>query len=168
MNYFHVEFTPINMGTLVRTQKIFEVIRSMKAGETLVDEALITGLLTESEKAYFWNPSVEERAEWDAHCSNTPAAIRNSAAMISPQWDLESMYCAILDAEYELLGIFEEDGTYFLAFNPFSYPYGGFTSLVAFLECFGHTVLGYDGGTGYIKHQARALWQSRRVSDDQQ
>lgn len=160
MNYCHIEFTPINTDTLARTQKIFELMRSMKAAETWRDETAITALLTASEQAYFWNPSAEEFDEWNAHWLNTLVAIRTSPAMICPQWELGSMYDAIRSAEYDLVGIFEESGKHFLAFNPHAYPYGGISSLVAFLECFGHKVLGYDDGTGYASHQARELWKS--------
>lgn len=161
MDYCHLEFIPADTGALSRAQQIFELIRSMKSGEVPVDEARITELLTADERAYFWDPSVEEMAEWNAHWKSTPVAVRTSPAMILPQWDLESMYEAMWNGEYELIGISEENGKHFLAFNPEAYPYGGVASMIAFLECFGHNVVGYDDGTGYIGHQPRALWRPK-------
>ena len=161
MDYCHIEFTPAAAGTLSRTQQVFELIRGMKSGEVEQDEAQLTALLTDAEKSYFWNPTPEELAEWNSHWQSTPVAIRISAAMVTPQWDLGSIYEALWNGEYELVSINLGRESHYLVFNPEAYPYGGVGALIAFVECFGHTVIGYDDGTGYVAHQPRPVWLPR-------
>jgi hypothetical protein len=159
MDYCYIKFSASNSAALSRTQQVFDLIRKMKSGEVELDEARITASLTEAERSYFWSPSPEEMAEWNAHWQNTPVAIRTSSSMVVPQWDIESMYEALWNGEYELVGIIQEQAEHYLAFNPAAYPYGGVSSMIAFVECFGHRVVGYDDGTGYVPYQPRAIWR---------
>ena len=167
MDYCYVEFNPLDAASLLRTREAFSLVRSMKAGEIEIDELTITGKLTPKEISFFWNPSEGEMEEWNAHWKNTPVSIRISAAMACPQWDLGSMYESIWNGEYDLVDIVEVENRHFLAFNPGAYPFGGVSCLIAFLECFGHKILGYDDGTGYAKYEPRELWHSklRTVAD---
>lgn len=159
MDYCHIKFHPLDARTLARTRQVLELIRDMKSGEIKQDEARITASLTDAERSYFWSPSPEEMAEWNAHWQSTPIAIRTSAAMVTPQWGIESMYEAFWDGEYQFIGIVHEHDNYYLAFNPEAYPYGGVSSMIAFVECFGHKVVGYDDGTGYVQYQAPSIWR---------
>jgi hypothetical protein len=70
--------------------------------------------------------------------------------MPEPPWDFASMIDAIVNAEYELLGVTDVgSGQARVEFDPYSYPYGGLDSLRALVRAFGHTITGYDDGTGY-------------------
>ena len=161
MDYCHIKFIPASAAALSRTRQVFELIRSMKSGEVEPDEARITASLTDAERSYFSNLSPEEMAEWNAHWQSTPVAIRTSSAMVMPQWDIESLYEAFWNGEYELIGVIQEREDHYLAFNPEAYPYGGVSSMIAFVECFGHKVVGYDDGTGYVPYQPRTIWLPR-------
>jgi hypothetical protein len=161
MDYCHVEFRPLDSESLKRTEEVFALMRAMKKGDIPLDEEQLTSLLSPRERSYFWSPTPEQLAEWNKHWAATPVAVRTSAAMVCPQWDLGSMYEAIWDGEYELVDIVQEGLRYFLAINPEAYPYGGISCFVALLESFGHKAIGYDDGTGYVEHVPREVWRPR-------
>jgi len=162
MDHCHVEFTPVSTEALRRTEAILTLVGDMKREVLDVDEERISELLTPAEKAFFWNPSPPEMDEWNQHWKATPVDVRLSPAMVIPQWTLESMYEAFWDGDYDFVGIVTENGKHFLAFEPNGYPYGGISSMIAFLECFGHSVRGYDDGTGYVQYTPREIWKSGR------
>ena len=170
MDYCHIKFEAADANALARTTQVFELIRDMKSGDLEQDEARITALLTDAERSYFWSPTPEEMAEWNAHWQSTPASVRTSAAMVTPQWDIESMYEALWDGEYELVGVIHEGDFCYLTFSPEAYPFGGVSSMIAFVECFGHKVVGYDDGTGYVPYKPRSIWcpkaQKREASQE--
>jgi len=118
------------------------MLGSMKSGELDRDEAATTAFLTLQERAFFTEFTPEEWAEWNEHWRQTPVDFRISAAMITPQWDIGSMY---------------------LAFEPHAYPYGGTGCMVAFIECFGHTVIGIEDGTGYREYEERPIWRPKNA-----
>ncbi len=161
MKHCHVEFTPVSGKTLQRTEAILALIGDMKREVQDVDEERISELLTPAEKAFFSEPEPLELEEWNQHWKATPVDVRLSAAMIVPQWTLESMYEAFWEGDYEFIGILAEDGKHFLAFEPYGYPYGGVSSMIAFLECFGHRVHAYDDGTGRATYTPRETWKSK-------
>lgn len=164
MNHCYVEFTPLSAETLQRTETILALIGDMKREVQDVDEERISELLTPAEKAFFWDPEPLELEEWNQHWKATPVDVRLSPAMVIPQWTLGSMYEAFWEGDYEFIGILAENGKHFLAFEPYGYPYGGISSMIAFLECFGHHVHGYDDGTGRVSYTPREIWKSKTHS----
>jgi len=159
----YIEFVPASPELLLHTGEVFSLIRAMKFGQLEVDEVRLTALLTRQEQAYFSEFTPEDWDEWNSHWKSTPVAVRLSPAMVCPQWDLPSMYEAIWNGEYELGSLTERDGRHMLTFEPSAYPYGGIACLVALTECFGHKIIGYDDGTGYVPYTARPIWKPSRL-----
>lgn len=124
MDYCHVEFSPLDAAALARTREVFALMRAMKSGDVPQDEEQLTKLLGARERSYFWNPTPQELAEWNGHWAATPVAVRTSASMTFPQWDLGSMYEAIWDGEYQLVNIVQEGSRYFLAITGLTRPNG--------------------------------------------
>lgn len=155
----YIEFVAASTDKLARTEEVFSLVRAMKSGHRDIDEDTLTALLTPQEQAYFTQFSPEEWNEWNDHWKKTPVAVRISPAMVCPQWDLPSMYEAIWNGEYELGRIAKADNGYRLTFEPGAYPYGGISCLLAFIECFGHRIIGHDDGTGYVRYEPRPVWK---------
>lgn len=162
MQSCYIEFVAASAEQLARTETIFLLARAMKSGESDVDEDMLTALLTPTEQSYFSQFSPEDWNEWNAHWNNTPVEVRISSAMVCPQWDLPSMYEALWNGEYELGRLVKVDGHCRLTFEPGAYPYGGVSCLLAFVECFGHKIFGYDDGTGHVKYEPRPIWKPSR------
>lgn len=154
MNFCFVEFEPKDEVALTRLADLLELIKIAKKSQEL-DEARISGFLSDAERAYFWNPSADELKEWNEDWFSTPVAVRLSPQMPMPHWTLDSMVSALWEGDYDLLGLVERDGRRLVAFDPYGYPYGGTGSLVALVECFGHTVVGVDDGAGYTRYERR-------------
>jgi hypothetical protein len=174
---FYVEFLQKDEISLQRTIEAFEMIKSTKAAIEIEDIELdednmpiseiydlpFIDYLTNTEKAYFSNLSSEEHDEWQREWFSTPIVTRHSPQMICPQWDLGSMLDTFWNGEYDLITIQENNDKYYLTFNPHAYPYGGTGCMVAFLECFGHKVIGIQDGTGYREHTPRnEFWQPKK------
>lgn len=158
MEYCFVEFEPKDGQALGRLEEFLKRAKIAKDNDEF-DEAGLMGFFSNVEASYFWNPTDDEMKEWNEEWFSTPVAVRLSAAMPTPGWTLDSMVSALWEGDYDLVGVVEGDARYRLAFNPHGYPYGGTGSLVALVECFGHTVVGVEDGTGYAPHTPRAnLW----------
>ncbi len=101
--------------------------------------------------ATFWWPDASERSAWDAFWISTPVARRIGPAMPLPPWDFASMIDALLKGEYQLAGVQPRPGSEAdFNFAPSSFPYGGADAMRALVRCFGHTIIGFDDGTGYV------------------
>lgn len=162
MDYCHVEFEPKDEDSLRRMTVLFDMIKTAKESDELGDALPFIAYLDAPERAYFWNPTPEEAAQWHEEWFATPLPKRHSPEMVLPQWDVESMFDAFRNGDYAFLAIAEEAGRHYLTFDPYGYPYGGTGSMVALVECFGHRVVGIEDGTGYVVHVARtAFWKPR-------
>jgi hypothetical protein len=162
MDYCHIEFEPKDEPSLRRMSALFGMIKAAKESGETGDDSPFVAYLTEAERAYFWNPTPEEQAQWNEEWFSTPLPKRHSPEMVLPQWHLESMLDAFWNGDYDFVAIVEESGRHYLAFNPNGYPYGGTGSMVAFVECFGHRVVGIEDGTGYARYVARTkFWKPR-------
>ena len=160
MNHCHVEFVPKDGESLRRADALFRALKVAKESGGRAEDAALAGYFGEEESAYFWNPSPEEEKEWNDHWFSTPEEMRRSPEMPTPPWHFGSMLDAFWNGEYDLVAIQEENGRHYLTFDPHAYPYGGTGCMVALLECFGHTVVGIEDGTGYRKYTRRnEVWQ---------
>ncbi|MEM8777561.1 MAG: hypothetical protein AAGF26_01555 [Cyanobacteria bacterium P01_G01_bin.49] len=163
MDYCYVEFVPKDTESLYRTIELFGMVKAAKEANEAVNEKPLVDYLSDVERAYFWNPSPEESKEWHDQWFSTPLEIRHSRKMLTPQWHLESMLDAFWNGDYDLVAIQEENGKHYLTFYPYGYPYGGTGCMVAFLECFGHRIVGIDDGTGYDKYVPQAeFWKPKK------
>lgn len=166
MDYCYLEFTPKDTKSLQRTIKLFEMAKAAKETDGVVVDQSFVDYLTDKERAYFWNPSLEEEKEWHDEWFSTPIQTRHSSKMLMPQWHLESMLEAFWDGDYDFVAIQEENAQHYLTFNPHGYPYGGTGCMVAFLECFGHKIIGIEDGTGYQKYSPRAeFWKPKNKKE---
>jgi hypothetical protein len=156
----YVKFAPLDARALERLRTQFARIRAMKSGEEEVDEASLTAALEPHELARFPELSPDEWAAWNELWQATPVDVRTSGAMEALSWDLPSMYEAIWNGEYELLDVVEQGGTHRLRFEPHAWPFGGVAALIGFVEGFGHRVIGFDDGTGYVEWVPPKRWQS--------
>jgi hypothetical protein len=71
--------------------------------------------------------------------------------MPTPGWDFGSMIDAIMDGEYDIIGVRQVDhvrGRF--EFDPHAYPYGGIDAIRAIVRAFGHQIIRFDDGTGPI------------------
>ncbi len=158
MDCCFVEFEPKDSHALARLGDFLKRVMIAKEDDEF-DEAELVGFFSNVEVAYFWNPTDDEMKEWNDEWFSTPVATRLSAAMPTPGWTLESMVSALWESDFDLVGVVEVNARCRLTFNPHGYPYGGTGSLVALVECFGHTVVGIEDGTGYAPHMPRTnLW----------
>lgn len=163
MDYFYVEFEPKDSESLYRSVGLFRMIKAAKETDEVVNNQPFVTYLTDVERAYFWNSSPEEAKEWHDEWFSTPIKIRHSPKMLSPKWDLESMLEAFWNGDYDLVAIQEQHGKHCLMFDPHGHPYGGTSCMVAFLECFGHSVVGMDDGTGYQRYTPRTeYWKPKK------
>lgn len=160
MDFCSVAFVAVNAANLARTKTILDQIRFCKQEGQTLDNATFSAALTDTERSFFWAPTTEEMAEWNALWFNTPLPERHR--MSRPQWDMGSMLDSLADGEYVLVGIEERDGSLHLLFDPQAYPFGGTGCMVAFLECFGHTIISVNDGTGRVPYVPRSIWKSKR------
>ncbi|GGC64143.1 hypothetical protein [Undibacterium terreum] len=163
MSHCYIEFVPKDEKSLRRTSELFAMLKVAKDADEALDDSRFVDYFTETERAYFWSPSTEEQREWNNEWFSTPIEIRHSPKMLTPQWHLESMLDAFSNGDYQLIAIQDKNGKYQLAFNPHGYPYGGTGCMVAFLECFGHSIVGIEDGTGYEKYTPQTkFWKSKQ------
>ncbi|MDK1311315.1 hypothetical protein [Pseudoalteromonas ardens] len=152
MKYCHVKFHAQDDESLARLTSFFELMKNEKDSSEGPDEMKLNEFLSNSEKRHFWDPSNEELKEWQNFWAETAVEIRLSPKMPLPPWDLESMYAALWDGDYDLVSITKENECHHLNFHPHDYPYGGTESMVVLVSCFGHSVLGIEDGTGFSEY----------------
>ena len=159
MEYCFIEFVAKKGSSLKRLVEFFERLKIEKESEEDPKEDELVNYLTDDEKSYFWNPSKEELKEWDDVWSATPVDFRLSPKMPTPSWDLLSMLDAIWHGDYDLISIESKEENYVLNFYPHGYPYGGTASFVALIESFGHSIVGIEDGSGYVKYfDQKIIW----------
>lgn len=160
MDFCSIEFAAINAEALTRTRTLFEQVRLSKEKGQPLGDAAFSSALSDAERSFFWTPSKEERAEWNAVWFATPVPERHR--MPRPQWDMGSMLDSLADGEYVLIGIEERDGSQHLLFDPQAYPFGGTGCMTAFLECFGHAIISVNDGTGRVTYVPRPIWKRKQ------
>ena len=147
----YIQFSISTNDGFERLRNVVSQLAAEKAAPHNREEAEWLALFSKQELACFWWPTPEERTAWSEFWSATPVQQRFDPDMPVPPWDFGSMIDAVLSAEYELLGINSLSGDEArLEFKPQSYPYGGTDALRMLVRCFGHRIVGFDDGTGYI------------------
>lgn len=145
-----VEFVISDDAAFNRLATVAGQLRKQKNGDGIRDENFWLRLFTVSDLAEFWWPSEAERELWNEFWFSTPLPDRHSPEMPTPPWDFGSMIDAILDGEYELVGVRKlTQGRARFELDPHSYPYGGIDSVRTLVRAFGHSITGCDDGTGY-------------------
>jgi hypothetical protein len=145
-----VQFAILNSDALSRLSSAATALSLAKAAESDRDEEHWKTLFSERDLATFWWPTPEEAEEHSKFWFSTPLPQRHAADMPSPPWHFMSMIDAILDGEYDLLGVRTSSANEaVLEFEPHAYPYGGAGALRALVRAFGHQIRGFDDSTGY-------------------
>jgi len=130
---------------------VAELRRDKEAGAFRAEEEW-RKLFSAEELQFFWRPTDEERADWKRRWEATPVPARWTDPSLDLPWDFSSMLDGIREGEYALLGVRSDDmQTGFLEFDPHAFPFGGTASLRALILAYGHELLGYDDGTGFVE-----------------
>jgi hypothetical protein len=153
----YIAFQIADKPSVLRLKRVVSELTAVKAdlkpGEAATetrDDQSWRELFDASDLENFWSPSEAEEAEWRQFWADTPVETRWSPNMTMPTWTFESMIRSLLDCDYDLLGIVRiGTSKAILDFLPRGYPYGGTDSLRMLVRSFGHSVIGFNDGTGY-------------------
>lgn len=148
----YVSFRIVSRQQFERLVHVVAELRDDKeSGEFRPDEQW-REYFSATELKSFWTPTDEERADWQRRWLATPVPDRFTDPSLETPWDFGSMLDAIRDGEYSLLGVRSDDMiTGFLEFDPQAFPFGGTGSLRALILAYGHELIGYDDGTGFVE-----------------
>lgn len=148
--YCFIEFAIRNEPSLGRLSKVTAEFQRQKEGDAIADDAHWLPFFESSDRTMFSWLSEEDSKRWNEYWFSTPLPQRHSPEMPSPQWDFGSMVDAILNGDYDIIGIRCLDSNLArLEFDPHGYPYGGTGSIRALIRAFGHKITGFDDGTGF-------------------
>ena len=141
-------------------------LRNQKSGAAIRDEAYWLPFFDEADRTEFWWPTEAESEHWNTFWFSTPLLKRHSPDMPTPPWDFGSMIDAILDGEYDLIGVrLLAPMRARLEIDPQAYPYGGIDSLRTLVRSFGHSITSFDDGTGITDGDPRGpRWTNEMVS----
>lgn len=155
MQHCYVSFRISSQQQLERLSRVVSELRHDKeSGEFRSDEDW-KAYFTADELKSFWTPTDAERADWQKRWQATPVPDRFTDPSLETPWDFGSMLDSIREGEYSLLGVRSNDMTTgFLEFDPEAYPFGGTGCLRALVIAYGHQLIGYDDGTGFIETES--------------
>ena len=148
--YAFVEFAIMGEAAFNRLAAVTAELLKQKTGEGTRDEDYWLPYFDESDRAEFWWATESEMELWNKFWFSTPLPDRHSPQMPTTPWDFGSMIDAIMDGEYDLVGVRKltpEQARFEL--DPHAYPYGGIDAVRVLVRSFGHTITGFDDGTGY-------------------
>ena len=149
--YAFVEFTIADEAAFNRLMAVTAALQKHKVGEADRDEARWLPYFTATDRTEFWWANEAEMELWNKFWFSTPLPDRHSPEMPTTPWDFGSMIDAIIDGEYDLVGLRKlSPERARLEFDPHAYPYGGIDALRTLVRSFGHIITGFDDGTGYI------------------
>lgn len=152
MPYCYVKFRIASLEQMARlAQAVEELRREKEVGQFRSDDEWKQFFATDELKSFWW-PSAEEREAWQRRWFSTPVETRFTDPTLVTPWDFGSMLDSIREGDYSLVGVRAENPeTGLLEFDPKAYPFGGTGSLRALILAFGHTLVGYDDGTGFTE-----------------
>ena len=155
--YAFIDFDVCDLPSYDRLSSVLEEFRHQKLGAADASEAHWLPYFDDGDRTEFWWASETELQQWNAFWFSTPLPERHSPQMPTPPWDFGSMIDSILGAEYDIVGVRNlESGQARLEVDPQAYPYGGIDALRALVRSFGHTITGFDDGTGFISGDPQA------------
>jgi len=149
--FAYVAFEVRDEEALNRLKLVADEFKKQKKGDAIRDDVHWLPYFNEVDKTEFWWPTEAERERWSAFWLATPLPKRHSPEMPMPPWDFGSMIDAILDGEYELIGVtLVGSGRARFEIDPCAYPYGGISAIRTLVRAFGHTITSFDDGTGRV------------------
>ena len=147
--YCFIDFNVRDDAALDRLSKVAQEFQRLKGGADNSDESHWLSYFGPSDRAAFWWPSEAEKGQWDAFWFSTPIRQRHSPEMPAPPWHFGSMVEAILEGDYDIIGVRRvQSGQARLEFDPHGYPYGGTGALRVLIRAFGHKITAFDDWTG--------------------
>ncbi|MHA7967595.1 hypothetical protein ACX93W_26125 [Paenibacillus sp. CAU 1782] len=151
MEYCYVEFEAHHEEKLNRLKAFLEVIKEDRSKDSDVTDAKWVKLFREEELDHFWWPNKGQYEQLKNQFGDLYVRIIDADDNEQEDWDIYSMFDAIKNSEYELIGVRQLSGNvYRLEIDPSGYPYGGIESLMKLITCMGHHVVAADDGTGRI------------------
>lgn len=159
-----VEFVISDNVAFDRLATVAGELQKQKMGDATRDENYWLPFFTAPDRAEFWWASEAETELWNRFWFSTQLPDRHSPQMPTPPWDFGSMIDAIMDGEYELVGVrkLTSERARF-EIDPHSYPYGGIDAVRALVRAFGHNITGFDDGTGYRDGDSRGPRWSKEM-----
>ena len=155
MDYCYIRFTIASAEAMTAFCALFDKIKVEKQSGTLQPEPKWKSHFADHQLSTFWEPSSDELAAWQREWQASPVPARFTDPRLRTPWDFDSMIEAIQNGEYDLIGIRQTaNGQAQLEFQPLAYPFGGTESLQALIESFGHKIVGFEDGTGYLERAA--------------
>ena len=150
--YAFVEFTIADEAAFSRLAAVTAALQEQKVGKAERCETHWLPYFTASDSTDFWWADDAEMQLWNKFWFSTPLPDRHSPEMPTTLWGFGSMIDAIMNGEYELVGVRKvapERARF--EFDPHAYPYGGIGALRTLVRSFGHKITGFDDGTGYTE-----------------
>ncbi|WP_198351057.1 hypothetical protein [Flavisphingomonas formosensis] len=150
--YAFVEFVIADEAAFDRLATVVAELQKQKSGDITCDEDHWLPYFTASDLSEFWWPDDVEMELWNKFWFSTPLPDRHSPEMPATPWDFRSLIEAVLGGEYELIGVRRTGPSLArLEIDPYAYPYGGIDAARTLIRAFGHKIIGFDDGAGFIK-----------------
>ena len=145
MKDFGIRFVVNDSERFEQLRSLFAELKQDKETGEFRDPNAWAQLVPDGVKAGFHWPTEEERRRWLAVRDSTPIAISHPAQQIGTAWNFYSVFEAVEDGEYDLVGCeIVGDRVAEMRIDPHSYPYGGVGPFIALAEAFGFGVLGVN------------------------
>ncbi|MBW8911993.1 MAG: hypothetical protein JF564_08980 [Sphingomonas sp.] len=103
--YAFVEFAIRDETAFNRLAAVTAELLKQKTGEATRDEDYWLPYFDDSDRAAFWWATESEMELWNKFWFSTPLPGRHSPEMPTTPWDFGSMIDAIMDGEYDLVGV---------------------------------------------------------------
>ena len=136
-----------------RVSEVYSVIRADLASEKCTRDVEWFHLFSDEELKYFWFPNAKEWVQLKKVWGDLPVILseENPNPRGEWEWDIYSMFDALVDGEYVLGNISKESKDeliYRMNFFPEAYPYGGTLAIEALVESLGGVIQAKDDGAG--------------------
>jgi hypothetical protein len=142
---FGIRFGINDRERFEKLRSLFAELKRDKDSGEFRDPSAWPQLVPDDVKAGFHWPTEDERAKWLAVRDSIPIAISHPSQQLGAAWNFYSVFEAVEDGEYDLLGCeMVGDSVAEMRIDPHSYPYGGVGPFIALVEAFGFGVLGVN------------------------
>jgi hypothetical protein len=120
----YVDFNIRDEASFRRLASVVEEFQRQKETSGIADDAYWLPYFEDSDREEFWWPSETESQQWHRFWFSTPLPQRHSPTMPTPPWHFGSLVDAVLQGDYDLIGVQElSGGRGRLEFDPRGYPY---------------------------------------------
>lgn len=120
---YYVQFKVGSEEGFERLTKVINALAAAKADDTLLLDDDETWLC-------YLSPSEQER-------------------LVETGWDINVVIESVFDAEYEIVGTVRGGHLGYVSYIPHAYPFGSTGAFQVLAEAFGHSLIGFEDGTGF-------------------